>query len=392
MKYDASTSGAGRYVITSILGETVRAFVPPPLPLMSAFDPARFYGKLDLANQAIGRLDGLQSTLPNVGLLLYFYNRREAVLSSQIEGTQSSLADLLLYEHQHEAVSGDVEEVSNYVAAMQHGLSRIRSGFPLSNRLLKEMHSILLRSGRGAEQQPGEFRRSQNWIGGSRPGNAVYVPPPVAEMEEVMSNLEKYLHRETAPLPLLMDAAVAHAYFESAHPFLDGNGRIGRLLITLLLCERGVLREPSLYLSLYLKQNRDRYYELLQRTRTHAEWEPWLEFFLEGVRVTADEACSTALKAQHLFSEDRDRIRQIPRAGSLLQVHEYLQHIPITDLQSITSITKLAQGTAGTAIEKLQTLGIVSESTGRRRGRIFTYKRFLNMLDEGTNQPFRGVR
>ncbi len=251
----------GRFITTTTLGETVRAYVPKPLPPDPPILIEQFYPLLDAANQALGRLDGLQAILPDVNMLLYFYNRREAVLSSQIEGTQSSLSQLLLFENQLLRGDTDAEEVSNYVAAMEHGLSRIRSGFPLSNRLFREMHAVLMRSGRGSDKTPGEFRRSQNWIGGTRPGNAVYVPPPVAEMFEIMSDLEKFLHRNSTHLPLLIDAALAHVQFESAHPFLDGNGRIGRLLITLLLCERRVLKAPSLYLSLYFKEKRDEYYK-----------------------------------------------------------------------------------------------------------------------------------
>ena len=291
----------GHFVTTRYGEETVRAFVPSPLPPDPPIQVDSFYVELDRANQALGRLDGLQAILPNLNTLLYFYNRREALLSSQIEGTQSSFSDLLLSEHKLLTGQTDADEVSNYVAAMDHGLARIRDGFPLSNRLFREMHAILLRSGLGVDKTPGEFRTSQIWIGGQRPGNATYVPPPPFELGEVMSDLERFLHRQEHRFPLLMDAALAHVQFQSAHPFLDGNGRIGRLLITLLLCERGVLQSPSLYLSLYFKQHRQRYYELLQTIRLAGDWESWIKFFLDGVAETAEQSCGLAIDIRDLL-------------------------------------------------------------------------------------------
>jgi Fic family protein len=378
---------AGKFITISTPGEQVEAFVPAPLPPSPKLDLAPFYGKLDVANQALGRLDGLHAALPDTGTLLYFYNRREAVLSSQIEGTQSSLSELLLFENELAPASEDVTEVSNYVAALQHGLERLKEGFPLCNRLLREMHEILLRTGRGSDKQPGEFRRSQNWIGGTRPGNAIYVPPPVAEMEAVMSDLERFLHRETEKLPLLIDAALAHAQFESAHPFLDGNGRLGRMLVVLLFYERRVLREPSLYLSLYLKTHRDLYYQLLQESRTREAWEPWIAFFLEAVRFTAEEACTTAKRIQEIFSADSTRLRGLSRPGSMLQLHEYLQKHPITDLQYAAQVTGFSNTTAGSAMERMAEIGLVKEQTGKRRGRIYIYTEFLKVLEEGIDQP-----
>jgi cell filamentation protein, protein adenylyltransferase len=374
----------GRYVTTSTLGEKVNAYVPPPLPPNPPIVIESFYALLDAANQALGRLDGLQALLPDLGMLLYFYNRREAVLSSQIEGTQSSLSELLLFENDLLQGASDADEVLNYVAAMDHGLQRIRNDFPLSNRLLREMHKILMRRGRGSDKTPGEFRTSQNWIGGTRPGNAIYVPPPVQEMLETMSDLEKFLHRESRNLPLLVDAALAHVQFESAHPFLDGNGRIGRLLITMLLCERQVLKAPSLYLSLYLKENRDQYYGLLQRVRLAGEWEPWIEFFLTGVRVTAEQACATAFAIRELFERDRSRIRKAPRSGSMIQVHEFFERRPMATLQQVSAETSLALATAAKAMKRLQSLGLVTELTGRKRDRVFVYEKYLDLLNEGT--------
>jgi len=271
---------------------------------------------------------------------------------------------------------------------MEHGLKRIRGGFPLSNRLLREMHEVLLRSGRGSDKTPGEFRRSQNWIGGTRPGNAIYVPPPVAEMLETMSDLEKFLQRDSAPLPLLIDAAIAHVQFESAHPFLDGNGRIGRLLITLLLCERQVLKTPSLYLSLYFKERRDEYYNLLQRVRLEGDWEGWVEFFLIGVRQTADQACATAVAVRDLFKRDGSTLRSMPRSGSMINIHEYFQRHPVSILQRVSEETGLTIATSAKAIERLQAIGVIQELTGRKRDRIFVYGPYLDLLNEGTATPF----
>jgi Fic family protein len=270
----------GRYVTTTVAGEPVKAFVPPPLP-PADLDLGGLHQHLDRANQALGRLDGLTVLLPDVRFLLYLYVRKEALLSSQIEGTQSSFVDVLLFENKvpTNVPKEDVEEVSNYVAAMQHGLRRLHGGFPLSLRLIREIHAILLRGGRGANRTPGEFRRSQNWIGGSRPGNASFVPPPPAEMMECLDRFERFLHDEKHRLPLLVEAGLVHVQFESIHPFLDGNGRLGRLLITLLLCAKRALKEPLLYLSLYFKTHRSRYYDLLQRVRTDGAWEEWLQFF-----------------------------------------------------------------------------------------------------------------
>ncbi len=274
-------------------GEDVRLYVPRPLPP----DPPLALGpedidRLERANRALGRLDALAQLLPDPDLFLYFYVRKEAVLSSQIEGTQSSLSDLLLFET--DSAPGvpldDVQEVSRYVAAMNHGIERLRGDFPLSLRLVREIHEKLLAKGRGAGKEPGQFRRSQNWIGGSRPGNAFYVPPPPEMVVECLGRLEKFIHDDPVKTPTLLKAALVHVQFETIHPFLDGNGRLGRLLITLILCNEGALRQPLLYLSLYFKQHRERYYELLQRVRTTGDWESWIRFFLEGVEQTAGQA------------------------------------------------------------------------------------------------------
>ena len=271
----------------------------------------------------MGRLDSISVLLPEPGLFIYAYVRKEAVLSSQIEGTQSSLSDLLSYELKgaKDVPIDDVVEVSNYVAALEHGLERLREGFPLSNRLIREIHGILLFSGRESNKSPGEFRRSQNWIRGSRPGNAVFVPPPPAEVENCMGDLERFLHAEDDGLPWLVRAALAHIQFETIHPFHDGNGRMGRLLITFLLCNAGVLQHPLLYLSLYLKQNRSAYYDLLEEIRRTGDWEKWLSFFFEGVRTTAQSAVSVAKTLSDMFAKDRASIQQQgQRVNSALRV------------------------------------------------------------------------
>jgi Fic family protein len=378
----------GKYEVTSAGGEQVRAFVPAALPPVP---PLAFEGDLqrtlEAAVLAIGRLDGVSALLPDKALFLYAYVRKEAVLSSQIEGTQSSLSDLLLFEL-NEAPGvplDDVVEVSNYVAALEHGLTRLREGFPLSNRLIREIHGVLLSRGRGSGKDPGEFRRSQNWIGGSRPENAVFVPPPHVAVQDCMAALERFFHATDDGLPVLVRAALAHVQFETIHPFLDGNGRVGRLLITLLLCHAGVLREPLLYLSLYLKQNRKTYYEMLERVRRDGDWETWLAFLLEGVRVTATGAVSTADELAAMFQADRSRIEtQGRRAGSALRVHEAIKARPISSMQEVCRTTGLSFPAASSAMELLVDLAIARELTGKRRNRLFVYDRYLKTLNEGT--------
>lgn len=341
----------------------------------------------DEANRALGRLDGVTSILPDPDLFLYMYVRKEAVLSSQIEGTQSSLSDLLLFEN--EVAPGvpidDVQEVSNYVAAMRHGLDRMKSGFPLSLRLIREMHGVLLSKGRGATKQPGEFRTSQNWIGGTRPGNAVFVPPPVSELDSCLDAFEKYLHAERPNLPLLIRAGLAHLQFETIHPFLDGNGRIGRLLITLLLCEAGVVREPILYLSLFFKTHRQAYYDLLQRVREVGDWEAWLAFFLEGIVTTANQATDAAKHILQLSANDRKRIEALGRpAGSALRLHQLLLERPIVSATIAAKRLTLSLPTVRSSIRHLLALDILREVTGRRRDQQYVYSAYLSILSEGT--------
>jgi len=380
-------SRLGSYIISSVAGEKVRAFMPPPLPPIPAVELSGLHQQLDRANQGLGRLNGMTRLLPDVRFLLYLYVRKEALVSSQIEGTQSSFTDLLLFEN--EAVPSvpleDVEEVSNYVAAMQHGLRRLRGGFPLSLRLIREIHAILLRGGRGANRSPGEFRRTQNWIGGNRPGNASFVPPPPERLMECLGGFERFLHDERHRLPILVEAGLVHVQFESIHPFLDGNGRVGRLLVTLLLCSKGVLTEPLLYPSLYLKTNRRQYYNLLQRVRTDGAWEDWLAFFLDGVAAAAQEAGDTAERTLRLFANDRQKIQVLGRAAtSALRVHELMERNPFVRIRTAAKALKLTIPTVTSALNHLLQLGIVREVSGKRRDRLFAYSRYVSMVGEGT--------
>ncbi len=332
---------SGRYEITSAGGERVRAFVPDPLPPRPPLAlTGRLQQSLEAAVLATGRLDGVSTLLPDRSLFLYTYVRKEAVLSSQIEGTQSSLSDLLLFELDEApgVPVDDVAEVSNYVAALDHGLARMRGGFPLTNRLIREIHGVLLSRGRGAGRAPGAFRRSQNWIGGTRPGNAAFVPPPAHAVQDCMSALERFLHATDDGLPLLVRAGLAHVQFETIHPFLDGNGRVGRLLVTLLLVHAGMLHEPLLYPSLYLKQHRNAYYDLLTRVREKGDWEAWLSFFLVGVTETAESAAMTANRLTQLFSEDRARIETLRISPHL--VHRFRSK-PFTHFGPSRSVVSL---------------------------------------------------
>src|SRR5207244_12255408 len=365
----------------------LEAFIPRPLPPNPPVELAGLYQHLDRANQALGRLDALTTLLPDTKFFLYLYIRKEALLSSQIEGTQSSFSDLLLFESNAEpgVPVDDVEEVSNYVTAMQHGLRRIAGGFPLSLRLIREIHAILLRGGGGANRTPGEFRRSQNWVGGTRPGNAAFVPPPPERLMECLDNFERFLHDEKHRLPVLVEAGLVHVQFETIHPFLDGNGRLGRLLITLLLCAKGALKEPLLYLSLYFKRHRSRYYDHLQRVRTEGAWEEWLQFFVTGVSTTAQEAAETATRILRLFAAERKKIQQLGRpASSALQIHEYMQRKPVANIRAAAKALKLSIPTVTGALNHLVRLGVVGEVTGKRRDRFFTYSRYFNIVSEGT--------
>ena len=385
----------GAYTTNFLSPESFKSFVPKPLPP----DPpinfnAEHYELLDKATLAVGRLDGLSVQLPRevVSLYTYFYIRKEAVLSSQIEGTQSSLSDLLLYENNE--IPGvpleDVGEVVQYVKAMYHGLKRLRKDhFPLSLRLIREIHEILLSSGRGSDKMPGEFRTSQNWIGGTRPGNAKFVPPSPNELIECMGALENFIHEKRLYMQVLVKTALVHVQFETIHPFLDGNGRLGRLLITLLLCSEDILQEPLLYLSLFFKQHREMYYELLQQVRTEGDWESWLHFFLTGVYETANQGVQTSRNIIELFQYDQSRIETLGRSiGSTLPVFKLMQSIPIISIQRAAQETHYSVPTVTAAMTRLQDLGIVREITRKRRDKIYSYEKYINFLNEGT-EPIR---
>jgi Fic family protein len=380
---------AGIYM-SGAAGEAYKVFIPKPLPP----DPpikldSKHHELLEKSTLALGRLDGVAAVLPDVALFLYFYVRKEALLSSQIEGTQSSFSDLLLFESSEApgVPLRDVEEVSNYVAALNHGLKRLHEGFPLSLRLIREIHKILLSKGRGSSKEPGEFRRTQNWVGGSRPGNALFVPPPPEKVMGCMGDLEKYLHSRKQPV--LIKAALAHVQFETIHPFLDGNGRLGRLLITFLFCAEGMLKEPLLYLSLFLKTHRDEYYELLQRVRTRGDWEGWLAFFLTGVHETAEQAVSAARTILRLFETDAQKIATLKRpANSAMRIHQLMQKHPIISIPRAVEKSGMTYPTVKTAMQHLERLGLVKETTGKGRNRLFVYNKYVKILSEGT-EPIR---
>lgn len=374
----------GRYVEVATAGERFKAFVPAPLPPEPAIDwsPA-LRRRFDEALLALGRLDALTAHLPNAALLLYSFVRKEAVLSSQIEGTQSSLADLLLYEidEQPGVPVEDAREVSRCVAALEHGLKKMRGGLPVCMRLLCEMHKVLLAHPGGRGKTPGEVRRSQVWIGGTRPGNAVFVPPPASELTACLKPFERFLNDEPEPTPPLLKAALAHVQFETIHPFLDGNGRIGRLLIVLQLVADGVLRAPMLYPSLFFKTHRTLYYELLNEVRLRGDWERWLDFFAEGVQASASQAVATANALLALVNTDRDRIAGLGRAASsALAVHEALQRQPIATSAALVKATGLTAATVNKSLAHLERIGIVAELTSRQRGRVFSYRRYVHEL------------
>jgi len=378
----------GYYHTTRATGEEVRAFVPHPLP---PHPPLELTGSrvrlMEQATLALGRLDSISLLLPDPDIFLYTYVRREALLSSQIEGTQSSLAELLLFELNDApgAPVEDVVEVSNYVKALEHGLNRLREGFPLSNRLIREMHAVLLSRGRGSEKLPGEFRRTQNWIGGTRPGNAHFAPPPPERVNDCMADLERFLHDRNSSYPAIVRAALAHVQFETIHPFLDGNGRIGRLLIAFILHHEGVLQRPLLYLSLYFKQHRQEYYRLLDLVRVEGDWEAWLDFFLEGVLHTAQNAVETAQRLVALFEDDAQAIQHTQRAASTaLRVFHALCQRPILTLKQVCERTGLSFPAVSRGMQALLRLGIAREITGHERRRMFAYDRYLAILNEGT--------
>jgi Fic family protein len=377
-------SPPGTYAEVAAAGERFRAFVPAPLPP----DPPIIWSpalrrRFDDALVALGRLDALSAHLPNASLLRHSFVRKEAVLSSQIEGTQSSLADLLLYEidEQPGVPVADAHEVSRCVAALEHGLAALRGGLPLSLRLICGMHEVLLSHPGGHGKTPGEVRRSQVWIGGTRPGNAAFVPPPPQAIADCLTPFERFLNDLPEPTPPLLKAALAHVQFETIHPFLDGNGRLGRLLIVLQLIADGVLREPMLYPSLFFKRHRAHYYELLNDVRRDGEWERWLDFFAEGVQTSAAQAVATANALLALVNADRERIASLGRAAtSALAIHLALQRQPITTSAALVKTTALTAATVNKSLVHLERLGVVAERTNRQRGRVFAYRRYIDEL------------
>lgn len=383
-----TTTRAGRWVRQQVGAEGFSAFVPAPLP---PDPPLKFSPELqrlnEAAGRALGRLEGVSASV-EPDRLLYMYVRKEAVLSSAIEGTRSTLSDLLRFEA--EAAPGtpvnDVQEVSRYVAALQYGIGRIRSGkLPLSLRLLREIHKVLMKGGRGGAQAPGEFRQTQNWVGGTRPGNAVYVPPPPHEALAALDDLERFFHDEYGFTSPVIKAGLAHAQFETIHPFLDGNGRVGRLLVSLMLVVDGVMSRPFLYLSLYFKEHRADYYDALQRVRSHGDWEGWLRFYLIGVEAVANQAADTVTALVALFDRDRARLQTLGRAaGSALEVYEVLRRRIVVSIPGVAKEAGITWPTAKAALERLRALKIVAESTGRRRDRLYTYTRQLEILNRGT--------
>ncbi len=375
----------GRTIRVSTQGEPFSAFVPaplPPVPPIQWSTPLR--RRFDDALVALGRLDAVSSMLPNAELVLYSFVRKEAVLSSQIEGTQSSLSDLLLFEidQQPGVPLDDAHEVSRCVAAMAHGTRRLREGFPLSLRLLRDMHGVLLDHPRGRGKTPGEFRRSQVWLGGTRPGNAVFVPPPAAHLGACLDAFERFLHDDPEPTTPLLRAALAHVQFETIHPFLDGNGRIGRLLIVLQLVADGLLQQPLLFPSLFFKAHRALYYELLNGVRIHGDWERWLDFFAEAVATTATQAVHTAQALLALVAADRERLATLGRAApSAWLLLDALQRQPVASAASLGAATGLTPATVNKTVAHLQRLGLVDELTERQRGRIFAYRDYVALLN-----------
>lgn len=386
MAHKAAKSRLGKEETVSTVGERVTAYIPPPLPPKPAIQMEGLLLPLDKASRAIGRLGGMTALLPDTPLFLQMYLYKEALLSSQIEGIRSSFSDLLLFEIGEQPASSldDAQEAAQCVAAMNYGLEKLRDGFPVSLRLLRESHGILMSSRRGKSKQPGEFRRSQNWIGGPRPGLADYVPPPASRVPDLMSDLERFMHDRSVNLPALVVAGLAHVQFEAIHPFLDGNGRIGRQLVALLLCAQGVLDQPCLCLSQYLKENRRYYFDLLQRVREQGDWERWLGFFLEGVTEAATHAVDAAGEIVRLFEGDQVKVENLGRpAASALSVFHLFQQRPVLSISAMSKELNISPPTVYKSVEHLERLGIIDEMTGRQKRRVYAYSDYLRILSRG---------
>ena len=381
------SSLTGHYVDSSVAGEVVKAFVPAPLPAkLPAKKLADLNEHLHDAETALAKLDLAGEMIPSLEWFIYAFVRKEALLSSEIEGTQATLVDVLSYEQtqQHGPSSiEDIEEVTNYVQAIYYSLDQMHSkrGLPISVRLLNECHQILMQGVRGAGKQPGDIRRSQNWVGGSRPGNAVFVPPPHREVPDLLSDLEQYIH-EATDLPPLLRTALAHVQFESIHPYLDGNGRVGRMLIALLLDHWKLLSSPLLYLSVYLKQNRDEYYRRLDAIRNEGDWAGWLEFFLVGIQEVSHDAAARAQALHRQVSGDRKKLLTINGVTvTAIQLFELLPEHPVVSMPVVTLLLDTTKPTAGKAIDILGAAGILSELGKRKRDRVFGYQRYLELLE-----------
>lgn len=379
----------GHYTPTVAGGIACQAFVPMPLPPLPALDlSGKLQARLNEALIALGRLDAISTLLPDAKLFLYSYVRKEAVMSSQIEGTQSSLSDLMLYEMEGQpgVPMDDVQEVSCYVNALTLGVERIRQGQPISFRLMTEVHQALMTSGRGVLRGPGEFRRNQVWIGGHRADEATFVPPPANQIADCWAALEQFINDLPDPTAPVIKAALAHVQFETIHPFMDGNGRLGRLLIPLILVEAGVLKEPLLYLSVFFKQYRDSYYRLLQQVRLTGDWEAWLLFFVDAIAATANQAVTTAQQLNQLLAADKARLAELGRlAGSATQILDALFAHPISNIAALTRATGLTAATIGKALDAMEnTLGMVHELTGQKRNRVYAYSAYIDILNQET--------
>lgn len=380
----------GRYEYTAVAGEEVAAFVPEPLPPSNPplnLDD-ELLARLATAGQELSHLELAGEMVPSIEWFIYAFVRKEAVLSSQIEGTQATLVNLLEFEAESSkrTMDADVEEVCNYLDALHFARDQLDrpDGLPISRRLLNETHQRLMQGVRGANKQPGKVRRSQNWIGGTRPGNAQYVPPPPHLLDEALSDFERYIHADD-DLPPLIRIGLLHVQFESLHPYLDGNGRIGRLLIALLLEKWELLTKPLLYLSLFLKQHRQEYYRLLGAVRSEGDWEGWLLFFLEGVAQVAREAVSTSRTLFDLVNADRGKVLSLDSATLMsVRLFEQLPEHPVVTTANATELLDTSRPTAGKAISVLEKAGVLVEVTGRQRDQIWHYQRYLDRLREGT--------
>jgi Fic family protein len=370
----------GHY-ISQLQGELqYKAFTPNTLPVALHWDD-KLYQLVSQADQSLGRLDGIAEILPDVDFFIFMYIRKEATLSSQVEGTQATFSDVLKAEakiHDQE-IHKDVDEIRNYIQAMNHGLDRIKS-FPLSWRLIREIHATLLKGVRGENKYPGEFRSSQNWVGGATIRTARYIPPPPHEMKSSLDNLEKFMH-DSADLPVLVKAALLHAQFETIHPFLDGNGRVGRLLITFYLCQQQVLSKPLLYLSEYFKKYRSDYYERLDSYHEKDDIEGWVKFFLEGVSLTAQNAVSTTRKILKLREQDLEKVMSMGRSQNGKRLLDSLYKRPYIKTKDVEKVASLSNPNALALIRKFEKAGILKEITGQQRNRVYVYDAYLKLFE-----------